>query len=127
MRCHAVACSGLYMPAQPGVMRPSRETSVISVMTSAAPPIARLPRWTRCQSSGTPSSAEYWHIGETTTRLTSTMSRRRNGVNIGGGGGSAGTVTPLLLGAGPGEQRGSPGREKGGEGKRVELRGARII
>ena len=30
--------------------------------------------------------AEYWHIGETTTRFSSTMSRSRNGVNIGGGG-----------------------------------------
>ena len=44
---HAVTCSGLYMPAQPGEIRPSRSTSDISVNTSPAPPIARLPRWTR--------------------------------------------------------------------------------
>ena len=92
MRFHAVTCSGLYMPVQPGLMRPSRLTSVISAMTSPAPPTARLPRCTRCQSSGVPSSAEYWHIGETTTRFGSTSSRRRNGVNIGGGGGAAGDV-----------------------------------
>ena len=98
-RRHAATCSGLYMPVQPGLMRPSRLTSVISVMTRPAPPSARLPRWTRCQSSGMPSSAEYWHIGETTTRFGTTMSRRRNGVNIGGGAGSAGTLTPVWLAA----------------------------
>ena len=74
-----------YMPAQPGVMRPSALTSVISVMTSPAPPTARLPRWTRCQSPTVPSTAEYWHIGQTTTRLASSSPRSRSGVNIGGG------------------------------------------
>src|SRR5450759_2551618 len=44
-------------------MRPSGETAVASAMTSAAPPAARAPRWTRCQSFATPSSAEYMHIG----------------------------------------------------------------
>src|SRR5438034_1092948 len=71
MRFQAATCSGLYMPVQPGLIRPSRLTSVISVITSPAPPIARLPRWTRCQSFGVPSSAEYWHMGEQTTRLAS--------------------------------------------------------
>src|SRR6185436_2716689 len=52
---------------------------------SPAPPMARLPRWTRCQSFGVPSLAEYWHIGLTTMRLTSDISRNRNGVKIGGG------------------------------------------
>jgi hypothetical protein len=66
-------------------MRPSRLTSVISATIRAAPPAARLPRCTRCQSFGVPSSAEYWHIGDTTMRLDSTRSRSRNGVNIGGG------------------------------------------
>ena len=59
MRFQAATCSGLYMPVQPGLIRASRLTSVISVMTSPAPPTARLPRWTRCQSPGVPSSAEY--------------------------------------------------------------------
>ena len=31
IRFQAPTCSALYMPAQPGLMRPSRETSVISV------------------------------------------------------------------------------------------------
>ena len=86
MRFQASTCSGLYIPVQPGLIRPSRLTSVISATMRAAPPAARLPRWTRCQSFGVPSSAEYWHIGDTTMRLERTRSRSRNGVNIGGGG-----------------------------------------
>ena len=38
---------------------------------------------------------EYWHIGETTTRLSSIMPRSRNGWNIGGTGLSASTVEAL--------------------------------
>src|SRR2546425_5940141 len=87
IRFQAGTCSGLYMPVHPGEMRPSRETSVISVNTRAAPPIALAPRCTRCQSLGVPSSAQYWHIGDTTTRFASSRSRSRNGVNSGGGGG----------------------------------------
>ncbi len=104
-RFQAATCSGLYMPVQPGLIRPSRLTSVISVITSPAPPIARLPRWTRCQSFGVPSSAEYWHMGEQTTRLASTSSRSRNGVNIGGGAGVAGTDTRLCASALDANQR----------------------
>jgi hypothetical protein len=63
MRFQAAACLVVYMPAQPGVMRPSAETSVISVITRPAPPMARLPRCTRCQSSTVPSSAEYMAHG----------------------------------------------------------------
>ena len=59
IRFHAPTCAGSYMPVQPSEMRLSRLTSVISDITSPAPPIARLPRFTRCQSSGVPSSAEY--------------------------------------------------------------------
>ena len=33
-----------------------------------------------------PSCDEYWHIGETTTRFSSAMLRRRNGWNIGASG-----------------------------------------
>src|SRR5205814_10494164 len=92
---HAGTCSDLYMPVHPGEIRPSRETSVISVKTRPAPPMARAPRWTRCQSLGVPSTAQYWHIGDTTTRFTSSRSRNRNGGNRGGGGGLLGTSTPL--------------------------------
>ena len=57
-------------------MRPSAFTAVASVITMPAPPTARDPRWTRCQSVGTPSTvAEYWHIGETKMRLRNSMSR----------------------------------------------------
>ena len=65
-RRHARAA---YRPAHHGEMRASRDTSVISAMTRPAPPIARLPRCTRCQSPTVPSSATYWHIGDTTTRF----------------------------------------------------------
>ncbi len=84
MRFHASTCSGRYIPVQPGEMRPSRVTHVISVNTSPAPPSARVPRWTRWKSLGVPSAALYMSIGETTTRLASSRSRRRNGANIGG-------------------------------------------
>ena len=77
IRRHPPTWAGRYIPAHPGEIRPSRLTSVISVITSPAPPIARLPRWTRCQSFGSPSSARYWHIEETTIRLGSTSSRSR--------------------------------------------------
>src|SRR3989454_4179746 len=95
IRFQAGTCSGLYMPVHPGEIRPSRDTSVISVTTGPAPRMALAPRCTRCQSSGVPSTAQYWHIGETTTRFTNSTSRNRNGVNRGGGGGLLGTSTPL--------------------------------
>jgi hypothetical protein len=60
-------------------MRPSGTTAVASTITRAAPPVARLPRWTRCQSFGRPSTLEYWHIGDTNTRFFSSRSRRRSG------------------------------------------------
>src|ERR1700722_3269364 len=56
-------------------MRASGNTAVASVKTSAAPPTARLPRCTRCQSVAKPSVLEYWHIGETMMRLRSRTSR----------------------------------------------------
>src|SRR5919108_3081908 len=90
IRRHASTWPDEYIPVQPGEIRPSCETSVISQKTSPAPPIARLPRWTKCHSFGMPSSATYWHIGDTTTRLRNTMSRSLNGVNIGGGRGGGG-------------------------------------
>ena len=49
-----------------------------------------------CQSPTVPSSAVYWHIGETTIRLGITRSRRRKGVKMGGGGGVFETFTPHL-------------------------------
>ena len=43
MRCQAPACASFQMPVQPGVMRASAATQVISVTSSAAPPMPRLP------------------------------------------------------------------------------------
>src|SRR5258706_10345352 len=54
-------------------MRPSRVTLVFSTTNRPAPEQAMLPRCARCQSVIEPSSAEYWHIGEITTRLGSVM------------------------------------------------------
>ena len=72
MRFQAAIVLVVYMPAQPWVMRPSAETSVISVKTRPAPPDGASCR-------GAPGAsppprrppAEYWHIGETTMRFSS--------------------------------------------------------
>src|SRR5258708_22717339 len=62
-------------------MRPSGSTAAASVKTSRAPPVAILPRCTKCQSSAMPSRAEYWHIGEMTTRFFRVTPRRVIGEN----------------------------------------------
>jgi hypothetical protein len=85
-RFHAPTCSGEYMPAQCMLMRPSGSTSVISLITRPAPPTARLPRCTSCQSVTVPSLDEYMHIGDTTTRFGMVTPRSVIGANIGGGG-----------------------------------------
>ena len=46
----------VYRPPQPGVIRPSADVQIISVITSPAPPIARAPRCTRWKSPGVPST-----------------------------------------------------------------------
>jgi len=43
MRRHAASCSSFQSPVQPGVMRASRLTQVISVNIKPAPPSARDP------------------------------------------------------------------------------------
>ena len=75
---------------QPGVIRPSGDVQTISVITSAAPPSALLPRWTRWKSVGSPSTAEYMSIAETMIRFFSSSAPSRNEWNIGGRG-SAGS------------------------------------
>src|SRR4051812_39367858 len=64
------------MPRSWGLMRPSAVTADASVNTSAAPPTARLPRWTRCQSFAKPSTDEYWHMGDTRMRFARLRERR---------------------------------------------------
>src|SRR5688500_7906819 len=58
-------------------MRPSGVIAVASAITRPNPPAARPPRWTRCQSSGTPSAVltRFWHIGESHIRLGMVMPR----------------------------------------------------
>src|SRR6266536_1402134 len=69
------------MPRSYGLMRPSAVTAAASVNTRAAPPTAREPRWTKCQSVEYPSTLEYWHIGDTRIRLASVRERSGNGSN----------------------------------------------
>src|ERR1041384_528771 len=66
---NASACRCDQLPLSQNVMRPSGDTPLASTITSPAPPTARDPRCTKCQSLGRPSSLEYWHIGETKMRL----------------------------------------------------------
>ena len=56
-------------------------TAVASVKTRPAPPTARLPRCTKCQSLAKPSVLEYSHIGETNTRLEKVTPRIVSGSN----------------------------------------------
>src|SRR6478736_4562777 len=62
-------------------MRPSTVTAVASIVTRPAPDIRSWPQWTKCQSVAQPSTAEYWHIGDTTMRFGSVSSRRQSGSN----------------------------------------------
>jgi hypothetical protein len=95
MRAQAACCASFHKPAQPGVMRASALTQLISVYSSPAPPKARAPKCTRWKSPGTPSLAEYIAIGDTTTRLASVSPRSVKGVNMGlGGFASAATRRP---------------------------------
>ncbi len=80
-RAHASACSSDHSPAQWGLIRPAGVTPVDSATIRPAPPLASDPRCTRCQSPTTPSTAEYWHIGDTQARLRKVAPRTVSGVN----------------------------------------------
>ncbi len=79
MNCAMRAWAGTWasdqMPRSPGVILPTASTAVASAITRPAPPAARDPRCTRCQSSGMPSTAEYWHIGDTPILFLTSMPR----------------------------------------------------
>ncbi len=62
------------IPASFGDILPLGSTAVASAIISPAPPTAREPRFTKCQSVATPSMELYWHIGETPIRLRRVMS-----------------------------------------------------
>ena len=90
-------CSGLYMPAQPGVMRASRLTSVISAITSPAPPTRAAAEVDEVPVVGRAVLGRVLaHRRDARRGSPARSSRSRNGVNIGGGGGVAGTRTPAL-------------------------------
>jgi hypothetical protein len=55
IRAQASRCAAVHIPGHHGVMRASGAGQVISVMIKPAPPVARAPRCTRCQSLGVPS------------------------------------------------------------------------
>jgi hypothetical protein len=81
MRAIGSMCLSAQIPASPGVILPSYETAVASPITKLAPPTAREPRCTKCQSVATPSSDEYWHMGETPMRLRSVTDLMVSGEN----------------------------------------------
>ena len=74
MRAKAASCASFHKPVHPCVMRASGATHVISVKMR--------------------SFAEYMHIGETTTRFSSVISRKRKGWKRGGKGRSTSTSWP---------------------------------
>src|SRR5579862_1004050 len=81
IRASAGVWASLHKPRSCGLMRPSAVTAVASVMTSPAPPTARDPRWTTCQSLAKPSVLEYSHTGDTAIRLRSVTPRMVSGEN----------------------------------------------
>src|SRR4051794_3374076 len=81
MRASGAICASLHIPMSPWVMRPCFVTAVASTITMPAPPSAKRPRWTKCQSLARPSSAEYWHIGEMMMRFFVSMPRNFSVVN----------------------------------------------
>src|ERR1700704_1290758 len=81
IRASGSMCPLLQIPRSWGLMRPSGSTAVASVSTSPAPPTARLPRCTKCQSFAYPSVLEYSHMGETKTRFANVRSRMEMGSN----------------------------------------------
>ncbi len=56
-------------------------TAVASIHSRLAPDSAMVPRCTMCHSVAQPSTAEYWHIGDTTMRFGKVRPRRVNGEN----------------------------------------------
>jgi hypothetical protein len=72
MRSSAASLASEYSPRQAGVIRPSGVTAVISTITIPAPDNDSEHKCCRCQSFAEPSTALYWHIGDTAMRLART-------------------------------------------------------
>ena len=81
----ASRCSSVQMPVSSGEMRPCADTAVASVMTRPAPPTARLPRWTRRHVCGSPSIADYWHLGDNPVPVRDGDLAKREGAEEHGG------------------------------------------
>src|ERR1700674_3190132 len=62
-------------------MRPRGSTAVASSITTPAPDIASVMAFCRCHSVGSPSIAEYWHIGEIAMRFGATSGPISTGLN----------------------------------------------
>src|SRR5947207_237774 len=62
-------------------MRPWGSIAVASSMTTPAPDIASVMAFCRCHSVGSPSTAEYWHIGEIAMRFGATSGPISTGLN----------------------------------------------
>ena len=60
-------------------MRPIAETAVASIVNMPALDSRSWPQCTMCQSVAQPSTAEYWHIGDTTMRFASVSLRSLKG------------------------------------------------
>src|SRR5215471_16619087 len=80
-RLSAASFASEYSPRQPWVIRPNCSTCVASTIKRPAPELASMPRWVKCQSLAQPSSALYWHIGDTTMRLSTSRPANASGEN----------------------------------------------
>src|SRR6266436_2532178 len=81
MGLSAASVLSFHSPRSPGLIRPTGSTAVPSMQSIPAPEEARLPRCIKCHAFASPFSAEYWHIGETSTRLGRTTPRSVIGEN----------------------------------------------
>ncbi|MNT03072.1 hypothetical protein D3C72_1375910 [compost metagenome] len=77
----AASCSSFHRPVSAQEMRPAASTPVASITTRPAPDRAMRPMCWACQGWGTPSMAEYWHMGATTMRFFSVSGPTARGVN----------------------------------------------
>jgi len=69
LSARAASVASSHKPKHPGLMRPTAETAVASMVNMPAPLFSNWDQWARCQSVAWPLSAEYWHMGATTIRL----------------------------------------------------------
>jgi len=74
--------------------------NVTSYARSGIGPMTAVTRGARCQSLASPSSAEYWHMGDTTVRLRSVRPRNVKGEKSCEGGRWAVTAGAMLAGSG---------------------------